>query len=116
MAFFNIFIGVRETKGGNPMMEFRKVVFVFMAVSLAIAVLYTPAWAQGGSVDYPDQVYDLFLARPAAFLGGIAGTAAFIISLPFTAASGGIDDSFNMFVVKPFWYTFVRRFPAGESD
>ncbi len=28
------------------MMEFRKVAFLFLAVSLAIAVLYTPAWAQ----------------------------------------------------------------------
>jgi hypothetical protein len=98
------------------MMAFKKVVFVCLAVSLAMTVLYTPGWAQDGSVDYPDQVYDLFFARPAAFLGGIAGTAAFIISLPFTVASGGIDDSFKMFVVKPFWYTFVRKFPAEGSN
>ena len=98
------------------MMEFKKVVFIFLVFSLALAVLYTPAWTQDGSVDYPNQVYDLLLARPAAVLGGIGGTAVFIIALPFTVASGGIDDSFNMFVVKPFWYAFVRRFPPDRSE
>jgi len=98
------------------MMEFKKVAFLFLAVSLAIAVLYTPAWTQDGSVDYPNQIYDLLCARPAAFLGGIGGTAVFIIALPFTVASGGVDDSFNMFVVKPFWYAFVRKFPDQKSE
>ena len=98
------------------MMEFKKVVFVFLASSLAIAVLYTPGWTQDGSVDYPNQIYDLLCARPAAFLGGIGGTAVFIIALPFTVASGGVDDSFNMFVVKPFWYAFVRKFPDEKSE
>jgi hypothetical protein len=98
------------------MMEFKKVVFVLLAFSLALAVLYTPAWTQDGSVDYPDQIYDLLFARPAAFLGGIGGTAVFIISLPFTVATGGVDDSFNMFVVKPFWYAFVRKFPDRKLE
>jgi len=98
------------------MMEFRKVVFVFLAFSLAIPVLYTPGWTHDGSVDYPEQIYDLLCARPAAFLGGIGGTAVFIIALPFTVASGGVDNSFNMFVVKPFWYAFVRKFPDEKSE
>jgi hypothetical protein len=98
------------------MMTFKKVVFVFLALSLSIAVLYTPAWTQDDSVDYPNQVYDLLCARPAAVLGGIGGTALFIIALPFTVASGGVEDSFNMFVVKPFWYAFVRKFPAKRSE
>ena len=97
-------------------MEFKKVVFVFLAFSLALAVLYTPAWSEDASVDYADQIYDVLFARPAAFLGGIGGTAVFIISLPFTVATGGVDDSFNMFVVKPFWYAFVRKFPDRKLE
>jgi hypothetical protein len=103
-------------KGGIPMMEFKKVVFVFLAFSLALGVLYIPAWAQDGSVDYPDQIYDLLCVRPAAFLGGIGGTVVFIIALPFTVPSGGVDESFNMFVVKPFWYAFVRKFPDKKLE
>ena len=98
------------------MTQFKKVVFVFFAFSLVLAVLYTPAWAQEVSVDYLDQIYDLLCARPAAFLGGIGGTAVFIIGLPFTVATGGVDDSFNMFVVKPFWYAFVRKFPDRKLE
>jgi hypothetical protein len=98
------------------MMEFKKVVFVFLVFSLALAVLYTPAWTQDDSVDYPNQICDLLCLRPAAFLGGIGGTAVFIIALPFTVATGGVDDSFNMFVVKPFWYAFVRKFPDRKLE
>ncbi len=97
-------------------MELKKVAFAFSALSLALTVLYAPAWAQEGSVDYMDQTYDLLCARPAAFLGGIGGTAVFIISLPFTVGTGGVDDSFNMFVVKPFWYAFVRKFPDRKAE
>jgi hypothetical protein len=98
------------------MMELKKMVFVFLTFSLAVAVLYTPGWTQDGSVNYPDQIYDLLCARPAAFLGGIGGTAVFTIALPFTVATGGLDDSFNMFVVKPFWYAFVRKFPDEKLE
>jgi len=98
------------------MVELKKVVFVFLAFSLALAVLNTPAWSEDTSVDYADQIYDVLFARPAAFLGGIGGTAVFIISLPFTVATGGVDDSFDMFVVKPFWYAFVRKFPDRKLE
>jgi len=98
------------------MIEFKRVVFIFLVFSLALALPYPPAWAEDASVDYGDQIYDLLCARPAAFLGGIGGTAVFIIALPFTVASGGVDDSFNMFVVKPFWYAFVRKFPDRKLE
>jgi hypothetical protein len=78
------------------------------------------SWVVSGSqddyVDYADQIYDLLCLRPAAFLGGIGGTAVFIIALPFTVASGGVDDSFNMLVAKPFWYAFVRKFPDENLE
>jgi len=92
-------------------MKFKKVVFVFVIASLVIAALDTPARSEEGFADYGDHIYDLLCARPAAFIGGIGGTAVFIIALPFTVASGGLKDSFNMFVAKPFWYAFVRKFP-----
>ena len=98
------------------MVEFKKVVFVVLAFSLALAVLNTPAWTQDGDVDYENRIYDLLCLRPAAFLGGIGGTVVFIIALPFTVASGGVDDSFNVLVVKPFRYAFVRKFPDRNLE
>ena len=98
------------------MVKFKKMVFVFLAFSLALAVLCTPAWAQDDNVNYSVQIYDLLCLRPAAFIGGIGGTAAFIIALPFTVGTGGVDKSFNLLVVKPFWYAFVRKFPDRNVD
>jgi len=97
-------------------MKFKKVIFVISIASLAIATLYTPGWSDDGLADYGDYVYDLLCARPAAFLGGIGGSAVFIIALPFTVASGSLKDSFNILVVKPFWYAFVRKFPNEKSE
>ena len=99
-------------------MEFKKVILIFLVLSLAFAVLSAPAWAENRSVktDYPDQIYDVLLLRPVAFIGGIGGTGVFIVSLPFVVATGGVKDSFNMFVVKPFWFAFVRKFPARSTD
>lgn len=97
-------------------MKFRKVVFVFVIALFAVAALYTPGWSEEGFADYADYTYDLLFARPAAFLGGIGGTAVFIIALPFTIASGSADDSFNLFVAKPFWYAFIRKFPDKKAE
>ena len=97
-------------------MKLRKVVFVFVIALFAIVALYTPGWSEEGFTDYADYTYDLLLARPAAFLGGIGGTAVFIVALPFTVASGSVKDSFNIFVAKPFWYAFVRKFPDEKSE
>ena len=92
-------------------------VFIFLAFSLTLGVLCTPAWAKkDDNVDYSVQIYDLLCVRPAAFLGGIGGTAAFVITLPFTVGTGGVDKSFNLLVVKPFWYAFVRKFPDRDQD
>ena len=97
-------------------MKFKKTAFVFLIVLLATTFLYTPGWSQEGFDYYGDQIYDLFCLRPAAFIGGIGGTAAFVIALPFTAVSGGVKDSFNMLVAKPFWYAFVRKFPDKTAE
>ena len=97
-------------------MRFIKIVFVFLIVLLATAALYTPGWSQEEFADYGDHIYDLLFARPAAFLGGIGGTAVFIIAMPFTVASGSLKDSFNILVAKPFWYAFVRKFPKEKSE
>jgi amino acid transporter len=96
-------------------MKFKKTAFVFLIVLLATTALYTPGWSQEDFTDYGDQIYDLLCLRPAAFLGGIGGTAVFVIALPYTVASGGIKSSFNMFVSKPFWYAFVRKFPDKKA-
>lgn len=51
---------------------------------------------------------DLVLARPALLVMTVAGTAAFILSSPFSAIGGNIGDSAKTLIVGPGKATFVR--------
>ena len=57
---------------------------------------------------------DLLFARPIGVAAGIVGTAIFFVSLPFTIPSGGVSDAANMFIVKPFQFSFTREFPDDD--
>lgn len=94
----------------------KKVWLIFMTISLILMNLYTMGWAEEKwNKDDPltDEwnIFDLLIARPMGVAGGIIGTAVFILSLPFTIPTGSVDDAAQMFVVKPFNFSFVRKFP-----
>lgn len=59
-----------------------------------------------------DMVVDLVAVRPLAFVGSVAGLAAFLVSLPFTAPSGSAPDAARALVGRPLEYTFNR--PLGD--
>ena len=51
---------------------------------------------------------DIVVARPLGILATIAGTAAFVVSLPFSALGGNVAESADALVVGPAKSTFVR--------
>ena len=55
---------------------------------------------------------DAFLLRPLGLAATVLGTAAFIVTLPFSLPTRSADDAAKVLVVKPATYTFVR--PLGE--
>ena len=55
---------------------------------------------------------DAVLVRPLGAVATAAGAAFFVISVPLVAASGGIRESWEFFVIGPVDYTFVR--PLGD--
>jgi hypothetical protein len=44
----------------------------------------------------------------------ILGSGVFVLSLPFTIPTGSVDDAAQMFVVKPFKFSFGREFPDED--
>ena len=52
--------------------------------------------------------FDLVVARPLLFVGTVAGTAAFLVSLPFTLAGGNVEHTADTLVKGPAEATFVR--------
>ena len=83
-----------------------------IACLLALAVVSTSVHAQTAVPSGSDMVVDLVISRPLGLLGIVAGSAAFIIALPFTIPSGSVDRSAEELVKKPVRYTFKR--PLGE--
>ena len=51
---------------------------------------------------------DAFFVRPVMLVTTILGTAIFIVSSPFAALGGNIDESFEQLVEGPFETTFIR--------
>ncbi len=56
---------------------------------------------------------DALIARPAALGLTIAGTATFILTLPFSIPSQSVDNAAEGLIIKPGGYTFVR--PLGRN-
>lgn len=59
-------------------------------------------------------IVDLVIARPLGLAVTVAGSAFFVVSLPFAALGGNTGDTWQSLVVNPAEYTFAR--PLGEFD
>jgi hypothetical protein len=97
----------------------KKVCLIFMTISLVFASLYTGGWAEekwdrDDPITHEWNMIDLVIARPLGIAAGILGTGILILSLPFSIPTGSVDDAAQAFVVKPFQFSFGRRFPDDD--
>jgi ABC-type molybdate transport system permease subunit len=89
-----------------------------LALSLAacLAVLAAPAAHASGYVDQrPDageMLADGLVVRPLALGATVIGCATWLVTLPFSALGGNVDEATQKLVVQPAAFTFVR--PLGE--
>ena len=58
---------------------------------------------------------DLIIGRPAGLIMSLAGTAVFLVGLPFNAAGGNVKDSAKKLVAAPVMSTFVRCLGCPNS-
>ncbi len=78
---------------------------------IALAIVSSPALAQTAAPSGTDMFLDLVITRPLGLVAVIAGSAAFVVSLPFTIPSSSVDRAAEELVKKPVRYTFKR--PLG---
>jgi hypothetical protein len=57
---------------------------------------------------------DAVAVRPLGLVATVIGTGLFVISLPFSALGGNVDEAAQQLVVAPARFTFKR--PLGEYD
>ena len=103
--------------------------WLIMFLILVLLLVTTPAAAQDAAkpneadeanetLEAPDaagmMLLDAFLLRPLGLAATALGTAAFIVTLPFSLPTRSADDAAKALVVKPARYTFAR--PLGEVE
>jgi hypothetical protein len=58
---------------------------------------------------------DLLIARPLLIAGTVIGAAAFVVSLPFSALGGNVEEAGQALVVEPGREAFVRCLGCTSS-
>ena len=90
----------------------RKSIFLLLLISFLIGILSANGQAQEMKISNDEvNMLDLFVARPLGVIAAAGGTCLFVASLIFTLPTGSVGDSFNLFVVEPWKFSFVREFP-----
>ena len=92
-----------------------KLLLMFLTVLLVLGGVSSGGWAQEKTYNDRMNLADLFIARPLGVIAAAGGTGLFILSLPFTLPTRSVEDSFNMFVVEPWRFSFVRDFPDEST-
>ena len=87
-------------------------------VLVACLVLPQALWAQEAVDDGPDgfaMVGDLLVARPIGVVMTAVGTAAWVVSLPFTLLAGHAEEAAETLILGPGAATFVRCLGCRET-
>lgn len=84
-----------------------------LCISLIVfsSVLCAEGLAQTNPSDDELNLLDLLIARPAGIAAGIAGTAVFVVTLPFTLPTKSTTKASKMLITDPFQFSFSRKFP-----
>ena len=81
-----------------------RTLLALLACAISMPVIAAPEDEPGAGA----MVADAVVARPLGVVFTAVGTAAFIVSLPFTAIGGGMTQAADKLVVGPAKETFVR--------
>ncbi len=97
----------------NSIVKHVMIFFVIVSLTLVpVAVALAQGQTEDESASPGKMTFDLILVRPFGILATLLGSAAFIVSLPFSAMGGDIEPAYEKMVVAPAAYTFSR--PLGS--
>lgn len=92
----------------------KRFVIFFVIMAMVMIPLAGTALAQthDQEADAGKMTVDLLFMRPFGILAVVLGSAAFVVSLPFSAMGGNIEPAYEKMVAAPVSYTFKR--PLGS--
>ncbi|NIM99650.1 MAG: hypothetical protein GTO24_16735 [candidate division Zixibacteria bacterium] len=100
-----LFLDAKET-----LMWLKKALIGIVIVAL-LSGFVTVSRAAENEIGRVEDIVDLVVLRPLGCIAIVAGTAVFVLTLPFTYPTHSVNKSAERFVVRPFKYTFSRPFP-----
>lgn len=86
-------------------------VIVYLIAAMILIPFGATAVAQTEVPGAAAMISDTVFARPLGIGAMIVGTAAFVVSLPFSALGGNVKQAFNQMMAQPTRFTFMR--PIG---
>lgn len=89
----------------------KKIVPSILAASLLLPSVQAFAKAQAVEDEPPSafaMVPDLLVLRPVGMALTVVGAVIFVVSLPFTAPTGGVKQAGTVLVADPAKFTFAR--------
>ncbi len=97
------------------MEHYKKNLVILLAVSFLSAgnVNANPAGSGGKT---PAIMADAFICRPMGVIALIAGSAIYIVSLPFTSMADGQEEAKRTLILYPYHYTFTRQLGEFHDD
>lgn len=89
-------------------MKMQKKLLTWMTVGSLVLGSMPAMAAQDDEPSAGAMVADLVVARPVGLIATVLGSAAFVVSLPFSAIGGNVDQAADALVKGPARTTFVR--------
>ena len=83
---------------------------IVVILTLALLAASVPAFA--GTEKDGAIVGDVLFTRPLGLAAVVGGAALWVVTLPFAALGGNIDQTTHSLITNPVKYTFAR--PVGE--
>ena len=90
-----------------------------LAVLLAVSFLFAGnvnANPAGSGSNTPAIMADAFICRPMGVIALIAGSAIYVVSLPFTSMANGQEEAKRTLILYPYHYTFTRQLGEFHDD
>lgn len=100
-------------------MRFKKgriiVLTLLMAMGLALPAPFAQeSWKSNNPSTDEWIMIDVLVARPLGIVAGVLGTGLFLLSLPYTLPTGGVDEAADTFIKRPFKFSFTRKCPDED--
>ncbi len=91
-------------------------VIAILALCAVLAPLSSSQAQLNREPDGLTMIADGIIVRPASAAVSVVGTAAFVVTLPFSALSKSTKSAWNTMVMKPVRFTFRRKLGDFNQD